>query len=123
MDKNFYQRFGQNLHRARRVAGLSQADLGVAIKLTRTSISNIEKGRQKVLLHTFAEMLHVLNLQPGELLPDARTRFAPLPPGLNSLPHDEQDFVNRGLGRLGKEKHGSSLDTNSENSKGFAGED
>ena len=122
MDGDFYRRFGQNLRQARRAAGLSQADLAVAIKLTRTSISNIEKGRQKVLLHTFGEMLHALSVQPGELLPDAHSRFVPPPPGLNSLPHDERDFVNRGLGRLEKEEHGSSLDANSEDSKGFADE-
>ena len=117
----FYRRFGQNLRQARRAAGLSQSDLAVAIKLTRTSISNIEKGRQKVLLHTFGEMLHVLSVQPSDLLPDTSTRFVPRPPGLNSLAHDEQDFVNRGLGRLAEEEHGSSLDTNSEDNKGFTG--
>ena len=122
MNGEFYQRFGQNLRQARRAAGLSQADLAVAIKLTRTSISNIEKGRQKVSLHTFGEMLHALSVQPSELLPDARTRFVPLPPGVNSLAHDERDFVNRGLGRFEKEEHGSSLDANSQNSKGSAGE-
>ena len=120
MNGEFYQRFGQNLRQARRAAGLSQADLAVAIKLTRTSISNIEKGRQKVSLHTFGEMLHALSVQPSELLPDART--VPLPSGLNSLAHDERDFVNRGLGRFEKEEHGSSLDANSQNSKGVAGE-
>lgn len=122
MDGDFYLRFGQNLRQARKAAGLSQADLAVAIKLTRTSISNIEKGRQKVLLHTFGEMLHALSVQPSELLPDVVPRFVPLPPGLNSLAHDERDFVNRGLGRLEKEEHGSSLDANSEDSKGFTGE-
>ena len=108
----FYQRFGRHLRQARKAAGLSQADLAVAIKLTRTSISNIEKGRQKVLLHTFVEMLHVLNVQPGKLLPVSQPTS--LPPGLNSLARDERDFVERGLGQLEKEQHDSSLDANSE---------
>lgn len=111
---DFYRRFGRHLRQARRAAGLSQADLAVAIKLARTSVSNIEKGRQKVLLHTFEEMLHVLNVQPGELLPTAKP--TPSPPGLNSLAHDARDFVKRGLS-LEKEEHGSSLDTNSEGSQ------
>ena len=116
---DFYRRFGRHLRQARKAAGLSQADLAVAIKLTRTSVSNIEKGRQKVLLHTFGEMLHVLNVQPGELLPAAQP--APSPSGLNSLARDARDFVERGLG-LEKEEHGSSLDTNSERSQRAAGE-
>ena len=119
MDMDFYQRFGRHLRQARKAAGLSQADLAVAIKLTRTSISNIEKGRQKVLLHTFVEMLHVLNVQPGKLLPVSQPTSSP--PGLNSLARDERDFVERGLGQLEKEKHGSSLDANSEGSQRATG--
>lgn len=112
VDMDFYQRFGRHLRQARKAAGLSQADLAVAIKLTRTSISNIEKGRQKVLLHTFVEMLHVLNVKPGKLLPVSQPlSFAP---GLNSLARDERDFVKRGLGQRDKETHGSSLDANLE---------
>ena len=91
---DFYQRFGRHLRQARKAAGLSQADLAVAIKLTRTSISNIEKGRQKVLLHTFAEMLHVLNVRSGTLLPVSQ--HTPLPPALDNLTRDERDFVERG---------------------------
>ena len=117
---DFYQRFGQHLRQARKSAGLSQADLAIAIKLTRTSISNIEKGRQKVLLHTFVELLHVLNMKSAELLPAAQS--SPVLSGLNSLARDEREFVERGLGRLGKEKHGSSMDSNSEGSQRVVGE-
>ena len=117
---DFYQRFGRQLRQARKSAGLSQADLAVAIKLTRTSISNIEQGRQKVLLHTFVELLHVLNMQSAELLPAAQS--SPILLGLNSLARDEREFVERGLGRLGKEKHDSSMDTNSEGSQRVVGE-
>ena len=114
----FYRLFGSSLRQARRDAGLSQADLAVAIKLTRTSVSNIEKGRQKVLLHTFGEMLHVLSVQPGELLPDA----PPAPSlGLNRLAHDARDFVERGLG-LEREEHDLSLDTHSEGNQEAAGD-
>ena len=120
MDGNFYRRFGSNLRQARKAAGLSQADLALAISLTRTSVSNIEKGRQKVLLHTYEEILRVLNLQPGELLPDPPTRPVSSLSVLSGLAHDERDFVRRGLRTLNdlyKEEHGSSLDTDSKNSK------
>ena len=113
----FYRRFGQALRQARRAAGLSQADLAVAIKLARTSVSNIEQGRQKVLLHTFAEMLRVLKAQPSELLPNRDDRPAPSP-DWNGLAHDERDFVRRALHWLPEGdtegEHGTTSDTGPE---------
>ena len=124
MDEGFYRRFGSNLRQARKAAGLSQADLALAISLNRTSVSNIEKGRQKVLLHTFGELLRVLNVQPGDLLPAPATRPASSLSRLSGLAHDERDFIRRGLPELNelyKEEHGSSLDADSKKSKGAAG--
>lgn len=48
---------------------MSQAILARAIGLTRTSISNIESGRQKLLLHTFLAICIALGMKPNELLP------------------------------------------------------
>ena len=117
MNAVFYCRFGQRLSRARKAAGLSQADLATSINLTRTSVSNIEKGRQRVLLHTFGQILDVLNLQPVELLPAGASATQP-PPELNNLPRDERDFVERGL-HLNKEEREHSLETDSDDSQGL----
>ena len=100
---NFYQQFGKKLRQARREAGLSQADLAIAIGLTRTSISNIENARQGISLHTFGKMLQLLNVQPGALLPAADVSSASPAPELLGLTKEERDFVERGIGRLGKE--------------------
>ena len=118
MDEDFYRRFGQRLRQARKAAGLSQADLAPAIKLTRTSVANIEQGRQKVLLHTFGKILDVLNLQPVELLPTGASA-SQLPPELNNLSLDERDFVKRGLRSFTKEEHEHSLETDSDDSQGL----
>ena len=117
---DFYRRFGERLRHARRAVGLSQVDLAMAIKLTRTSVSNIEQGRQRVLLHTFEKMLHVLNVQPNDLLPSDHTRPGLLAAELNSLARDELNFVRRGLGKFEEEEHGSKLGTDSEESQGLA---
>ena len=85
MVNDFYRQFGQLLRRARKDAGLSQEDLATAIDLTRTSVSNIEKGRQKVLLHTFGRLLGVLNLEAAELLPAADQDSSSRPMGLDRL--------------------------------------
>lgn len=50
---------------------MTQEALGRIVSLTRTSITNIEKGRQKVLLHTLADIAAALETEPGRLLPRA----------------------------------------------------
>lgn len=65
---NTYPAVGAAIARRRRELGLSQAALASAIGLTRTSISNIEKGRQKMLLHTFLDIATALAVPPEKLL-------------------------------------------------------
>ena len=118
---NFYQQFGRKLRQARQEAGLSQADLAVAIDRARTSISNIEKGRQGISLRTFGKLLQVLNVQADTLLPSADDVTSVPPRGLISLSQEERDFVERGLGRRRKENHGDSFGTNQEGSEKLVG--
>lgn len=51
--------------------GLTQGQLAGRIGMTRTSITNIEKGRQKVQLHTLYDIAAALGASPAELLPSA----------------------------------------------------
>lgn len=48
----FYAEVGRRIRQAREKRGLSQEALASAVSLTRTSVTNIEKGRQKFLVHT-----------------------------------------------------------------------
>lgn len=41
----------------------------MAVGLSRTSITNIERGRQKVLLHTLSEIAVVLDVAIHDLIP------------------------------------------------------
>ena len=101
-ETDYYRQFGQLLKRARNAAGLSQEDLAAAIGLTRTSVSNIEKGRQRVLLHTFGRLLHVLKIQPANLLPGPATQASSPSMGLDRLRSNDESgmkFVERaGIG-------------------------
>lgn len=117
MAAEFYRDFGRRLCKARAAAGLSQADLAMAIRLTRTSVTNIEKGRQKVLLHTFREILKVLNVDADELLDTKRESSVPAS-SLSNLPSDERTFVERALGRTAKEDYGDSSEADSSEGKG-----
>jgi len=65
----FYREVGQNVRTKREQLGLTQEALASQVALTRTSITNIEKGRQKLLLHTFVDIAHALSVEPALLLP------------------------------------------------------
>lgn len=48
---------------------MTQEELGRQVGLTRTSITNIERGRQRVQVHTLYAIAGALRVQPAELLP------------------------------------------------------
>jgi transcriptional regulator with XRE-family HTH domain len=65
----FYQQLGTNIRRCRTRLNLSQDALGKLIGMTRTSLTNIENGRQHPPLHTFCEIVEQLKVDVSELLP------------------------------------------------------
>lgn len=66
----FYQAFGNlvRLHREGR-KDLTQEKLGLLVGLSRTSITNIEKGRQHIALHQLFALANALKIRPEVLLP------------------------------------------------------
>jgi transcriptional regulator with XRE-family HTH domain len=64
-----YLDFGRLLRSARRAAALSQHELGERVGLSRTSITNIERGSQPVALHTFILLAAAVGIPAAELLP------------------------------------------------------
>lgn len=83
-----YAKFGMLVKAARRKADLTQAQLAQAIGLTRTSIANIEAGRQRAFLDTAYRIAEAVSCSPHELLPDAAAlRAEPgLPAAVESQP-------------------------------------
>jgi DNA-binding XRE family transcriptional regulator len=71
-----YGHVGRAIARYRADAGLSQAALAAAIGLARTSITNIEKGRQKMLVHTLVDIAASLSVPVESLLPSHGTADA-----------------------------------------------
>lgn len=65
-----YRAFGElvRLHRQAR-PDLTQEKLGLLVGLSRTSITNIEKGRQHVSLHQLFALAGALKVRPDALLP------------------------------------------------------
>jgi transcriptional regulator with XRE-family HTH domain len=67
----FYRSLGQAIRRVRRKASVTQAALGEAVGLSRTSITNLERGRQHIPTHILIAIGRSLNTDPRELLPSA----------------------------------------------------
>ena len=68
--RGLYEDLGDRIKVRRKAGDLSQAQLAERVELTRTSISNIESGRQHVPLDVLYRVARALNCRPHELLPD-----------------------------------------------------
>ncbi len=56
------------MEQTRTVLGWTQADLAKRIGLTRTSVVNIEAGRQRVLLHDVEKIAAAFQMSPKQLM-------------------------------------------------------
>lgn len=59
---------GQRIRHVREFLGKSQAEVALIAGLTRTSIVNIEAGRQRFMLHDMEKIAAGLKLTPKKLL-------------------------------------------------------
>jgi transcriptional regulator with XRE-family HTH domain len=67
-NREFYAAVGRCIAAARQ-SQMTQEALAKKVSLTRTSIINIEKGRQQVLLHNLVDIARALQVSPAELIP------------------------------------------------------
>jgi transcriptional regulator with XRE-family HTH domain len=61
-------RFGENLRRVRRRAGLSQDELAARASLHRTEIGMLENGLRVARITTMIQLAGALGVEPGELI-------------------------------------------------------
>lgn len=96
-----YLQFGKLIRSHRIRHNLTQSAIAERIGLKRTSVTNIEKGRQKILLHQLFQLADALKVNPEHLLPsvarqeNARMIEDKLPEGLRE---PEKDWVHRVVG-------------------------
>lgn len=62
------QRFGENLARCRKRAGISQEDLAIRASLHRTHIGMMERGTRTIRVDTLIKLATALDVDPAELL-------------------------------------------------------
>lgn len=90
--------FGRRFQRARKNAGLLQKNMAAAMDLTRTTISNIERGTQRLYLDQVFDAANVLAVPLESLLPSLSDVY--MTPAVRTatdspLPRDVQDEVAR----------------------------
>jgi transcriptional regulator with XRE-family HTH domain len=68
-NRKFYAAVGGRIAKAR-TGRMTQEALAGKTSLTRTSIINIEKGRQQILVHTLLDIAQALQVPITELVPD-----------------------------------------------------
>jgi transcriptional regulator with XRE-family HTH domain len=82
VSKRLQSAFGDRLHVARRAAGVgrhNQEVLAEALEITRTSISNIERGRHRVFLDQVYLAARALKVPLTDLLPPLEEVFTDAP--------------------------------------------
>ena len=65
----FYEWVGIKIAAKRKEARMTQQQLADKIGLSRSSVVNLEKGRQTPPIYTFWRIATVLNVSPSEILP------------------------------------------------------
>ena len=68
-EQELYSEIGLRIRKEREALGFTQADLAREVQLTRTSITNIEAGRQKMLIQTLYAIANALGISIACLLP------------------------------------------------------
>ena len=90
----FYKKLGMLIKEARLLRQISQEELAKRIQLSRVSVVNIEKGIQKVQVHTLVQISNILelNLNDLKLLTSSETNKSNLDKNyLNRIEQSEVD--------------------------------
>ncbi len=96
-----YEEIGRLIFKARDKKGLTQEQLAAKIDLKRTSITNIEKGRQQLLVHMLLKIAGALDVEIGSLIPNtADTDNDQM--HTDRYPAESIDWVKAALNKVGK---------------------
>lgn len=63
-----YRNIGTQIRDMRETRGWTQQQVAYALGVTRTSVVNIEAGRQRIMLHFIPEMASLFDMSPDHFL-------------------------------------------------------
>lgn len=69
-EEHLYQLVGEAVKRRRVETGMTQSRLATEVGVTRTSVTNIETGRQKPPLHLLFKICAVLGVEGKDVIPE-----------------------------------------------------
>jgi transcriptional regulator with XRE-family HTH domain len=105
----FYAIVGRNIKNVRIGRGVSQTELAHLIGFNRSSVANLEAGRQRIALHLFFLIVEALDARPDEILPNMQlleeinlVAIDSLDEHLIGSTSTTQDFVRGTMARMGK---------------------
>jgi len=105
----FYTAVGRNVKNVRIDRGVSQTELAHLIGFNRSSVANLEAGRQRIALHLFLLIAEALDARPEEILPDTQLLEEINPVTIDRLDEQligtsstTQDFVRGTIARVSK---------------------
>lgn len=101
----FYRAVGERVRGARNAARMTQTALAARLGITRSSVANLEAGRQRIPLHVFAAVAESLDVTPASLLPEKITvlgdaELSRLDERLANEEESTRDFVESALAQL-----------------------
>ena len=100
-EAEFYQETGSRIREARERLNMTQQGLADKLHMSRTSVTNIEAGNQKILAHLLRQLAVVLESDVEHLLPDLGKRET----GLGHLKPEDRKIVERGLAASKQDEH------------------
>jgi transcriptional regulator with XRE-family HTH domain len=71
--ESIYRVFGRRLREVRERQHMPQQELATLSGLTRSSIANVENGKQRVLLHHLIKFAEALHVNVAALIPESGT--------------------------------------------------
>jgi transcriptional regulator with XRE-family HTH domain len=96
--REMYRNVGESIRKHRKKAKISQEALADLVGHTRTSITNIEAGRQRIPLDLVFRLASALKIDARDLLPASTSS---LPPEIaKKLPKDYDEAKLRALKRI-----------------------
>jgi transcriptional regulator with XRE-family HTH domain len=93
MPDSIYATIGLAIRSRRDLIGMTQASLAEKTGLSRTSVTNIERGGQALLVHQLLEIARALRVSPTSLLPSSVPAANEKPD--QSVPEEMQSLLRR----------------------------